>query len=161
MKFPVAVNYYGQRITEYNKLASPKFGTGRLTKNGFPEVNWLGCKTEFSDDDGFDIRNIEENGTYKISYILPRGTVIVRFGSEFGKFTAPQFTKFEEVALPYTIESVEYHEYRVVADGLLVQCIVEKGRVAPMFDQPGGGVQYVHSKSINSLIKDNQLERIK
>lgn len=161
MVIPTAENYYGREILAYNQLASPDFGTGEIDENGIPEVDWKGCRTKFADENGFDTRNVEENGLYKISYILPKGTIIIRFGSERGKYTAPQDTRFEEVALPYKIESVEYHEYRVIADGLPVHCIVEKGRVAPMFNQPGGGVQYLHSKSIHSLVWDNQLERIK
>lgn len=160
MKRAKKLNYFGQTISEYYILASGEFGTGRILNNGVEEVDWVGCRTEYADKNGFDTRNAESNGTYKISLILPKDTVIIRFGSENGKFTAPKNTRYEEVALPYTIDSVEYHEYRVAADGLYVQCIVEKGRVAPMFKQPGGGIQYLHDKSIHSLVFEGQLERI-
>lgn len=161
MRLGPPINYYGQVITNPYQLASPDFGTGELDKYGFPEIDFPRCTTEYADRYGFDKRNIEANGHYTISYVLPKDTVIIRFGSEHGQYTAPQNTSFEEVSLPYTIESLEYHEYRVIADGLRVECIVEKGKVAPMFRQPGGGVQYRHPHSIRSLIRDAQLERIK
>lgn len=161
MHLEAPTNFYGHVITKPFQLASPSFGTGKTNQYGIPIVDWEGCRTEFADENGFDIRNVEENGQYTIPYILPRNTVIVRFGSEWGKYTAPQNTAFEEVALPYTMESVEYHEYRVIADGMPVKCVVQKGMVAPMFHQPGGGVQYLHQHSIRALIRDAQLERIK
>lgn len=153
-------NYYGQVIVKPFQLASPDFGTGAIDKDGLLVVDWNGCRTEYADENGFDKRNIEKNGQYTIRYIIPKNTIIVRYGSERGRYTAPDNTLFEEVALPYTIESVEYHRYRVIANGLLVRCIVTKGRVAPMFNQPGGGVQYYHDKSILELLRNNKLERI-
>ena len=161
MRLAHPTNFYGQIIIEPYQLASPDFGTGKIDRYGMPEVDWIGCRTEFADDYGFDKRNVEANGRYVISYTLPKDTIIIRYGSERGQYTAPRNTRFEEVSLPYTVESVEYHEYRVVADGLRVECIVDKGKVAPMFCQPGGGVQYRHQQSIRSLIRDAQLERIK
>ena len=152
-------NYYGQIISKPFQLASPDFGTGMVT-NGIPVVDWSGHRTTYADEHGFDKPNIEKNGQYTIQYTLPKGTKIVRYGAERGHYSAPENTRFEEVALPYTIESVEYHEYRVIAKGLRVRCIVEKGKVAPMFNQPGGGVQYLHNTSILELIRENKLERI-
>lgn len=161
MRMAIPTNYYGQVIVTPYQLASPDFGTGDMDKYGIPIIDWPRFTAEHADNCGFDKRNIEANGQYTISYVLPKDTVIIRFGSEHGQYTAPQNTRFEEVSLPYTIESVEYHEYRVIADGLHVQCIVDKGKAAPMFHQPGGGVQYRHQHSIRSLIRDAQLERIK
>lgn len=154
-------NYFGRAISRPYQLASSDFGTGKLNKYGTPEINWKGCKTEYADDYGFDRRNIEPNGKHTIAYILPKDSIIIRFGNEWGQYTAPQHTRYEEVSLPYALESIEYHEYRVIADGLPVQCIVEKGRVAPMFNQPGGGIQYRHEETIRLLIQNEQLERIK
>ena len=161
MSLPPPTNYFGQEILNPFQLASPDFGTGGTDKYGNPIIDWEGHRTDYADEYGFDKRNIEENGQYIITYILPKDAVLVRFGTEWGQYTAPQNTAYKELALPYTIESVEYHEYRVIADGLTVQCVVNKGRVAPMFLQPGGGVQYRHKKAIRFLIKAKQLERIR
>lgn len=161
MQMAPPINYYGKVIVSPYQLASPDFGTGEFDEYGKPKIDWPRYTTEYADKYGFDKRNIEANGKYTIPYVLPKGTVIIRFGSEFGQYTAPQNTRFEEVSLPYTIESIEYHEYRVIADGLRVECIVDKGKVAPMFHQPGGGVQYRHPHAIRALIRSAQLERIK
>lgn len=154
-------NYYGQEIVSPFQLASAAFGTGKTDEYGFPEVDWKGCSSQFADEHGFDTRNVESNGKYIIRYILPKDSIIIRFGSEIGRYTAPAKTQFSEIALPYTIESLEYHEYRVIADKLPVQCIVQKGKVAPMFNQPGGGIQYRHERTIRTLVRDSVLERIK
>ncbi len=161
MDICTARNYYGQEIVSPYQLASVEFGTGKLDKYGSPEVDWEGCSSKFADKHGFDTRNVESNGKYIIQYILPKDSIIIRFGSEMGRYTAPAKTQFSEVALPYTIESLEYHEYRVIADILPVQCVVQKGKVAPMFNQPGGGIQYLHGQSIRALVRDSLLERIK
>lgn len=154
-------NIYGKEITVPYQLSSAAFGTGRVDRFGIPEVDWVKCRTEYADVNGFDTRNEECNGKYIINYTIPKNTIIIRFGSEYGRFTAPQNTRFEEVSLPYTVESLAYHEYRVIADSLTVKCIVDKGRVAPMFNQIGGGIQYLHNRTIHSLLRSSVLERIK
>lgn len=161
MALSAPTNVFGDTISTLYQLASPDFGTGEMGAFGIPVVAWEQWRPDIADEHGFDTHNIEENGAHTITCTLPKGTVIIRFGSELGRYTAPQGTHYEEVSLPYTIESMEYHEYRVVADGLEVRCVVQKGRVAPMFRQPGGGVQYLHEHSIRSLVRGQQVERIK
>ena len=83
--------------------------------------------SKFADKDGFDIRNIEKNKKYKIEIELPYGTILIRYGNETGRFSAPKGTKYEDLALPYVKNTVEYNEYKVIATGIKVICVVEKG----------------------------------
>ena len=55
------------------------------------------------------------------------------------------------------IKTIEYHEYIVLRD-LEVYCIVTKGIAAPKFEQPGGGVQFMHRQSIRLECQDGFIE---
>lgn len=151
-------NYKGEIISGIKTLSQSKFGSGLTYPNGDPMVNW-GLLSEFADDDGFDTRNIEKNKHYKIRMRLKKGIIIIRYGSETGRFTAPKGTKFDELSLPYSIDSLEYNEYKVVSS-IKVACIVEKGIVAPGFERVGGGIQFLHNKTIIELLKNGSIERM-
>lgn len=150
-------NSAGKIITERFKLKDPSYAKG-FDGSGEPIIDWELFQPEFADEHGFDMRNREENGYYYIETVLPKGTMLIRYGSEFGRFTAPKGTRYDELALPYIEETVAYHEYRVANDQ---GCQVQKGRVAPMFDSKGGGIQFYHlPATVNSLLKEKVLERI-
>lgn len=132
------------------RLKSPEYGTGEY-HGLFPEVRWKEYRQDCADADGFDTRHVEENGEYWMEVELPRGTQLIRYGSSRGRFTAPKGTPFEALGLPYVKETIEFHEYTVVADSIKVFCTVKRGAVAPMFDSAGGGVQYLHPGSMLEL----------
>ena len=69
-------------------------------------------------------------------------------------------SNYDDLGLPYVKESVEYHVYKVVADGLRVKCMVFRGRVAPMFYSKGGAVQYKHEQSIAQEMFQGKLEEV-
>ena len=152
-------NYNGESISGIRQLKKPEYGTGKTNRYGQPVVNW-NCLSKYADDDGFDTRNIESNGKHTVEYILPYGSIIIRYGSEIGHFSAPKGTAYENLALPYIPESVEYNEYKVTAHDVRIQCIVEKGIVAPGFDSNGGAVQYLHPITIRESVRKGMLERI-
>ena len=150
-------NWLGEVVTEPFVVRAPSF----LKENevGMMVVNWDG---PYADDDGFDIRHREPNGLPRMWIELPVGTELLRYGNPDGSYTAPKGTEYEQLSLPYEKDSMEYNEYRVIADGILVEvCRAERGRVAPLFDQPGGGVQYFHGDySVQDLLNAKKLERI-
>ena len=133
------------------ELKNPEYGTGEY-RGLFPVVKWKEFRQPCADPDGFDLNHVEENGEYWMEVDLPRGTELIRYGSARGSFTAPKGTLYEELGLPYVKQTVEFHEYTVVADSVTVLCKVKRGRVAPMFDSEGGGIQYLHPSSIQELI---------
>lgn len=126
---------------------------------GRTKINWSGPR---ADDDGFDKEHRELNGLHRMLVELPVGTELLRYGSPGGSFTAPKGTSYEQLSLPYEKNSMEYNEYRVIADGVLVEiCTAERGRVAPLFGEPGGGIQYFHGdNSVQNLLDAKKLERI-
>ena len=69
-------------------------------------------------------------------------------------------TKYEYLGLPYKKDTIEYHEYEVVADGITVHCIVTKGKAAKMFNSPGGAIQFLHKRSIDEEIKTGRLKEV-
>ena len=135
--------------------------TSYLKRNeaGVLVVDWDGPN---ADEDGFDTRHREPNGMPRMLVELPVGMELLRYGNPDGSYTAPKGTAYELLSLPYEKNSMEYNEYRVIADGVVAEvCRAERGRVAPLFDQPGGGVQYYHGDdSVQDLVKAKKLERI-
>lgn len=129
-------------------LKNSDYGTGDYFDEITPKVKWKEYRQKCSDENGFDVNNVEDNGKHIMEVCLPKGTHIIRYGSEMGRFTAPKGTPYDQLGLPYVKESVEFHEYIVIADSIKVLCKVNRGKVAPIFDSQGGGVQYQHFNTI-------------
>lgn len=162
-------NYKGEEIGFIPVLRKTEYGTGEKDDFGRPLPDWRQIIN--GDKRGFDKTNSESNGKYKMKVVLPKHTRLVRYGPENGKYTAPEGTEYEKLSLPYTKESVFYHEYEVKAESITViaigdysvikKHIVVKGKVAPGFDYPGGGVQYYHPYTMLESIRRKLIERIK
>ncbi|MCR4989884.1 MAG: TNT domain-containing protein [Lachnospiraceae bacterium] len=150
-------NYLGQEISGRKEFLSEDYGY--YDKDGNEHVYWK-PEDDDVDSDGFDKHNQEENGSYIQDIVLPYGKLICRYGNIRGRITTDLESKYENLSLPYIKESVEYHVYRVVADGLKVKCTVSKGKVAPMFDSNGGAVQYKHYQSIANEVNQGKLEEV-
>ena len=138
------------------ELADPSYGEvidGEIVPY-WPE------ESDAIDADGFDKTNIEDNGKYKNEVILPKGTMLCRYGLETGVTTTTLGSPYDMLGLPYKIETIEYHEYVVIADSIRVKCIVEKGRVAKAFDSEGGAIQFVHKQSIMDEVKTGRLKEV-
>ena len=152
-------NYKGETISGIRQLKKPEYGTGKNNRFGQPAVNWS-YLSKYADDDGFDTRNREADGKHTVEFILPYGSVIIRYGNEIGRFSAPKGTAYDQLSLPYVPESIEYNEYKVIADNVRIKCLVDKGIVAPGFDSEGGAIQYLHPFTIKESVKKGMLERI-
>lgn len=154
-------NYLGEDITEsYIELLSPDYGYVDSDNN--PHINW-GGETESCDINGFDksYRPLNDSDSYIIEdYILPKGTIICRYGFPRGFFTTEKGTSYDLLGLPYVRETIEYHEYKVSED-LRVTCIVRKGVIAPKFQSAGGGIQFMHKQSIRLEMEDGFLKEDK
>lgn len=155
-------NYKGQVINCIPILRKPEYGTGEIDEYKRPKPDWSWIID--GDEQGFDINHLESNGYYRMKIVLPQKTRLIRYGTEVGCYTAPKGTPYEQLSLPYIKESVFFHEYEVIAESITVMainkcCEVERGRIAPGFEFPGGGIQYLHPytmvKSINlKLLKE-------
>lgn len=157
------VNYRGEKIVFKPKLRKPEYGSGKCDRFGNEKPEWSLIKN--GDGQGFDKDHKEPNDLPRMKIALPKHTKLIRYGSENGSFTAPKGTKFEELSLPYTKESLFYHEYEVIADSISVieidrACVVDRGKVAPGFDYPGGGVQYLHEYNMINSINMHLLREI-
>ncbi|KAF9285291.1 hypothetical protein BGZ68_003980 [Mortierella alpina] len=97
---------------------------------------------------------------------LSAGTLLDRFGSEYGSYLAPAEAPYPQRSLPPSnLDTPQdydrnnypnnYHVYRVVRD-----FVVLSGPIAPWFGQAGQGVQYLTPKNIMTLVKENILERV-
>lgn len=115
-----------------NKWWDPAAASGR--------GNW-----RYPDFDGYEL---DTTGNPIARHLtLHQGQLVDRFGNEFGRFLSPAGARYGERGLPPSnLDTVDpsypydYHLYRVTRD-----VVVCAGPIAPTFEQPGNGVQYVTS----------------
>ena len=139
----------------------------KLDEKGNPK--WVDLETgyfKWPDEDGFvlDATGKAIKETKKLNV----GTILDRFGSnKGGYFMSPMdsngnpFAWEKRSLIPQSDKvadpSVQYHRYRVIKE-----FDVEAGEIAPAFEQPGGGVQYIiKGKDIQTLIYEGYLVEIK
>lgn len=90
-----------------------------------------------------------------VKLTLQPGTRVDRYGSEYGTFVCPEGIPYERRSLAPGSETKPYNVYEVKQP-----IEVLSGEIAPWFDQPGGGVQYVFDKSIRELIDAGVLVKV-
>lgn len=90
---------------------------------------------------------------YSESTTIKPGTLIDRYGGEYGRFASPAGTPFEARGLPPAAASGEYNAYQV-AKPLPAQA----GLAAPTMGQPGLGIQYSFEDPIADLLKQGYLK---
>lgn len=82
--------------------------------------------------------------------VLKEGTYIDRFGQPSGRYASPVGESYGARSLPPGTYSDDYGVYRINQD-----ILVQRSIVAPSFGQPGYGVQYKFSTSLEVLMKGN------
>ncbi|GJJ70337.1 hypothetical protein EMPS_02686 [Entomortierella parvispora] len=95
---------------------------------------------------------------------LLEGTLLDRFGSEYGSFLSPAEAPYPQRSIPPSnldapkdqpLYPFNYHVYKVIKP-----FDVEAGPIAPYFGQPGAGTQYHTFSNIMKLLADGFLERV-
>ena len=126
-------------------------------KHGMPYTKGKKGEEWFYSDDGRPIYPPNNGAIGKEEKtVLPKGTVVSRYGSNRGKYTSPDGTSLGERSLDKkTRYDNELHRFKLTDE---FECI--EGVVAPWFDQVGRGIQYKFSKSIEQLIKEGVLIEI-
>ena len=99
-------------------------------------------------NDGFASTPIDE--------VLQPGTRIDRYGSDFGSFTSPEGIPYEMRAVAPGTDLKPYSVFEVVEP-----INVKAGEIAPWFDEPGGGIQYLLPDTVDKLLDAGILRRIK
>lgn len=96
-------------------------------------------------------------GTIKENQTIPAGTIIDRYGSQWGKYTSPAGVPYEQRALPYIENPNAYHKYEVLKpiDNVTIS------EIAPAFEQVGGGIQYELPNNIKKLKELYYIKEIK
>lgn len=151
-------NRFGEEITAVPSLRNEKWLIGFDSK-GWPIADWPN-NIVHGDGDGFDLDH-----RIDVDYELPVGTRIQRYSREGGIFSAPIGTRYECLAMPYTIDSIMYNEYEVIKPFTVKRraCFgyqVMKGIVAEGFDVIGGGVQYKHYEAISTAVRKGYLRKL-
>jgi RHS repeat-associated protein len=86
---------------------------------------------------------------------LKPGTRIDRYGYEGGTFASPEGTPYSNRALAPGTQTKPHNIYEVNKP-----VKVKAGKIAPWFDEPGGGTQYEFDKSISQLLKEEILIKV-
>ncbi len=86
--------------------------------------------------------------------MIPGGRVD-RFGSETGRFVAPEGTPYTNRSLPQGSQKLPYNIYEVRRP-----IEAEGGPAASAFGEEGLGIQYKFDKSIEQLIREGSLKRV-
>ena len=120
-------------------------------KNVFDNPKYYNQKTgaiNWPKNDGFASTPIDE--------VLQPGTRIDRYGSDFGSFTSPEGIPYEMRAVAPGTDLKPYSVFEVVEP-----INVKAGDIAPWFDEPGGGIQYLLPDTVDELLDAGILRRIK
>ena len=88
---------------------------------------------------------------------LTPGDVIDRYSDFDGNYASPAGTPFEQRALPPSSVGSGYTQYEVVKP--LPDSVVQ-GDVAPWFEQPGGGTQYMFDHPLEWYVENGYLRKV-
>jgi predicted ribonuclease toxin of YeeF-YezG toxin-antitoxin module len=97
-------------------------------------------------NDGFDGDPIEME--------LEKGILIDRYGGPGGSFFSPEGISYEQRALALHSDEADYYVYRV-----LENFGVTGGKIAPWFDRPGGGTQFIKYHENGKAYSIEELEQ--
>ncbi len=104
------------------------------------EINW-------PENNGF------EGETEEIT--LEEGVRIDRYGSDYGYFACPYGISYEERACAPGTDERPYSVF-IVEKSFEVQA----GEIAPWFDEPGGGEQYMLPETVMTMMEEGYLSRV-
>lgn len=140
---------FGKIFKSIKNIPSRILGKGNETKGAGQASKWVdeAGNIKWPKNDGFA-------GDPKPVTLLT-GTRIDRYGYENGKFVSPEGTPYGRRALAPGTESKPYNVYEVVKP-----FDAQGGKIAPWFDEVGGGTQYKFDKSIKELIDGGYLRRV-
>lgn len=123
----------------------------------------------YPNDDGYE--HNAQGTPIAAPLVLHPGQMVDRFGNESGRYLSPAGARYGERGIPpSSLDAIDprypynYHLYRVTRD-----VAVCAGPIAPAFEQPGKGVQYVTSSrfcpstsrpSVGDLVGNGTLVRL-
>ncbi|PNW09267.1 hypothetical protein C1632_09375 [Microbacterium testaceum] len=122
----------------------------RFDERGYPEWRW-------PPDDGFDT----SQPMRPASEVLPVGESVTRISplapdEDPGKFASPASVTFQERSIPPDRLSPAFSSYTLTVNKELPP-EVTVGRIAPSFEQPGGGLQFFFPGGISRWVKSEHL----
>lgn len=127
----------------------------KATVREYPPHGWRDPRGRFTQDPGWppDMGFIPGEDSI---ITLEQGTRVDRFGHPGGNFVAPEGTPFGQRSMP---DNSYHRDYRVYEVTLPIE-EVRAGPAAPWFRQPGGGIQYLLTNSVQGHLVAGQLTEI-
>lgn len=136
---------------------------GDLSEEEFLDKHWDPEKVNAWDGSRGNWRYPEHDGFAGPSrevQDVPTGFRMDRFGGEGGDFVSPSGTPFEQRALPPDSLGKDYHNYELVKPFDAESGYPRVGKVAPAFEQEGGGIQLKLPKSVQWLRDNGYLREV-
>ncbi|KAG5982005.1 hypothetical protein E4U55_002419 [Claviceps digitariae] len=113
-------------------------------------------------EDGFQLDSNQH--AIKQDAVLCPGTLIDRFGSEGGSFLAPAGMRYETRSIPpqnlVTRKGPDSTPFNYNVYIVMEPLPVTAGCIAPWFEQPGLGVQYLINGSVADAIRNGVLRKV-
>jgi hypothetical protein len=139
-----------KKITPFKAYKRFLMGVRKLMNGGNPRVE----QVEWPANQGFVFNEANIcNATHR--WVEP-GMELDRFGSKYGVFFGEKGTAYSGRSMRPVEGSINYTVYVVVER---LPMIV--GEIAPAFEQPGGGVQYIASRPVVDLINGGFIKEVK
>lgn len=92
-------------------------------------------------------------------YHVPKGTVIIRFGNEYGRFLSTEDACFDNLAIGLDIHSIPYRKYLVTTDDFYVTKGVVGDQSNFGIHGKGGAIQYMAEKT-SYFFNNNEIQNI-
>ena len=105
-------------------------------------------KIHWPENHGFVSSTINKR-TYK------KNTIFDRFGDNKGEYLGNPKDSYEARSLAVHSKNAEHHYYRLLEDVEFTE-----GKIAPWFDQPGGGTQYLKYRPDGNLYSIREMEKL-
>ena len=136
---------YGNDYQRFGDLGEQQF----MDRYWNPDASDGRGAWDYPERDGFDGPAVPNS--------LEPGDVIDRYSDFDGKYASPVDTPFEQRALPPSSVGSSYSQYEVLKP--LPESVTE-GKIAPWFEQPGGGVQYKFEHDLSWYVENGYLAEI-
>ncbi|KAI9715803.1 MAG: hypothetical protein M1828_000708 [Chrysothrix sp. TS-e1954] len=149
-------------VSDYDRFGGETPGEFLTKWTNKTTGEWL-----WPDNDGYSVNT--EGKAIVGNMTLQVGTVVDRFGGEYGRFVSAADAPYNQRSLPpsslYTGDNKTHYPYGYHVYAVTKPLVVEGGPIAPWFGQPGLGAQFYvggsNGTNVLQLIEGGYLERLR
>ena len=149
---PVGYNFFGDPV--YGKGCLADGVPGYYDAQGVPRPKYQEPNQDV-DENGFDLH-------YPVieHFHISKGTILIRFGSEYGRFLSVADACFDNLAIGLDIRSIPYRKYMVITDDFYVTKGIVGDQLNFGIHGEGGAIQYMTFHTAHELVQEGTLKEI-